>query len=496
MTAPEIRTYGNWRKPTSPGILGLGMAGTLILLGGMVTIIISMMISLMFAIFLTVMLAVVLAPLLYRDRQGRTGLQWLVARGAWSRGKAKGQHLYRSGPLGRVPLGTCKLPGLAAGSKLYEAQDAYQRPFALLTVPSTNDHTVVIECDADGGSLVDTEQVDTWVAYWGQWLAALGNEPGIVAASVTVETALDTGERLRREVFDHLRPDAPNLSKHVLNEVVELYPVGSARVSTRVALTFSGAPRPGVPKRTPEEMATELGTRLPGLCAGLQMTGAGQARPMSGTELAEAVRVAYDPSVAALIDQARSEGGAGITWDDAGPSATQEAWDHYRHDGALSVTWAMSDAPRGEVFSNVLARLLGPHPDIDRKRVTLLYRPHDSSTAANIVERDVKDAMFKAKQAKVGNARDSIAVRAAQQSAQEEATGAGLVKFGMLVTATVEDSDGLDLAASAMDNLSASARIAIRRVYGSQASAFAAALPLGLVLPKHLKVPQTVRDAM
>src|SRR2546426_183805 len=107
MSAQDIRTYGNWRKPTSPGIGNLG---------------------------------------------------------------------------------------LAASSRLHEAHDAYGRPFALLTVPATNHHTVVLTCNADGASLVDREQIDTWVAYWGQWLAALGMEPGLVSASVTVEAAPDTGE--------------------------------------------------------------------------------------------------------------------------------------------------------------------------------------------------------------------------------------------------------------------------------------------------------------
>jgi hypothetical protein len=32
-------------------------------------------------------------------------------------------------------------------------------------------------------------------------------------------------------------------------------------------------------------------------------------------------------------------------------------------------------------------------------------------------------------------------------------------------------------------------------MYGSQASAFAAALPIGIILPEHVQVPQVVRDA-
>jgi hypothetical protein len=226
------------------------------------------------------------------------------------------------------------------------------------------------------------------------------------------------------------------------------------------------------------------------------MTGAGLAVPMTGQDLTDSIRTAYDPSVAVFVDQARAAGGSGLTWDQVGPTGSQEAWDHYRHDGAYSITWAMSEAPRGEVFSSVLARLVSPHPDIARKRVTLLYRPHDASTSARLVERDRKDAMFKAKQAKVANARDTVAVRAAEQTAREEATGAGLIRFAMVVTATVNHAEDMDVAASTIDNLGATARVLLRRVYGGQAAAFAAALPLGVVVPSHLKVPQAIREAM
>jgi hypothetical protein len=57
------------------------------------------------------------------------------------------------------------------------------------------------------------------------------------------------------------------------------------------------------------------------------------------------------------------------------------------------------------------------------------------------------------------------------------------VNFGMIVTATVLDPDKKADAIAAIDNLSATARLRLRVVYGSQDSAFAAALPLGLVLP-------------
>jgi len=66
----------------------------------------------------------------------------------------------------------------------------------------------------------------------------------------------------------------------------------------------------------------------------------------------------------------------------------------------------------------------------------------------------------------------------------------------MLVTATVLDGqDGAD-ARAAIDNLASGARLRLRPVYGSQDSAFAAALPLGLVLTKHVKIPAEWREKL
>ena len=87
-------------------------------------------------------------------------------------------------------------------------------------------------------------------------------------------------------------------------------------------------------------------------------------------------------------------------------------------------------------------------------------------------------------------------MRAAAATASEEASGAGLVNFGLLVTATVDDLEKEADARAAIDNLAATARLRLRPVYGSQDSAFAAALPLGLVLPKHIKVPAELREKL
>lgn len=494
--ATQPRTYGNFRKPRTSGLRGLSLGATLLLFAGLIAVVLATLVSVWAALALASVLVVVLAPLALRDRHGRTLMQRGAVRLAWRRTTSSGGHQYRSGPLGLTDYGTCQLPGLAAESTLTEARDGYGRPFAVITIPATGHHTVVISCDADGAALVDEQQVDIWVAHWGQWLSALGAEPGLVAASVTVETAPDSGVRLQQEIAANAVIGAPDLARSMLREVLAAYPAGSAQIATRIALTYSGAAREGTPRRSVEDMALHIGTRLPGLTAGLSMTGAGTAAPMTATELAEAVRVAYDPTVASLVEEARGSGGTGLTWEQAGPMAAQESWDHYRHDGVFSVTWAMTEAPQGEVFSNVLTALVQPNRDIARKRVTLLYRPHTRAEGARVVQQDYKNALFTAQQSQVGQARDDAELTAARRTTEEQAQGHGVIRFGLLITATVNSADELATAAATVDNLAPAARIAVRPVYGSQAAAFAAALPLGLVLPLHTALPQTVRDSM
>jgi hypothetical protein len=494
---PRERTYGNWRQPRSAGLGRLGLLGTAGMMVGVVVVILTVALAGVLAgLVVLVVLGLGMSSLLIRDRHGKTGAQLITVRLGWWRSRGRGAHLYRSGVLGRVPWGSYQLPGLGAQSRLIEARDGYDRPFALLSLPSVGHYTVVIAAEPDGASLVDRDQIDVWVARWGEWLASLADEPGLVAAAVTVETAPDTGERLRREVSDRIDTHAPELAQRVLREVITTYPLGSATIKAWVSLTLLDTNRGR--RRAVEEFARDLSTRLPGLTQRLQGTGAGAARPVSAQELCEVVRGAYDPAAARIIDEAYAAGETpSIRWPDVGPAGAEAAWDCYRHDGAVSVTWAMSAAPRGEVQSSVLWKLLAPHRDIARKRVTLLYRVLDAGVAARVVESDKRNADFRVNSANRPSEHVIREQRSAWATAQEEASGAGLVDFGMLVTATVEqDGDELAQAAATVDTLAATARLAIRRVYGSQDSAFLACLPLGLVLPRHLKVPDEVRRAL
>ena len=491
----EPRTYGNWRRPTSPGIGSLGLLATLVLLGGTVTAVIAAMVFWPAAVAVVVVTAAILVPLALCDRHGRNVFQRLLPRLAAARAARRGFDLYRSGPLSRIPHGRCRLPGIAAGIDALDASDAWGRPFAVLSHPHLGQVSATLAAASDGAALVDTAEVDNRVAHWGAWLGDLGHEPGLVACAVTIESAPDTGSRLRREVDHNVDPASPALARTVLAQVTDIYPTGSAAMACYITLTWSTAPRLATAKRrSVADMALHIGQRLPGLTRSLAATGAGAARPMTTAELAFSCRLAYDPASAATAEDLAGPGG--VEWADAGPVAAQEDWGRYVHDSGVSTSWFMAGAPAGHVFSNSLGQLLAPHPDIARKRVTLVYRPHDPASAARTVERDRLDAQFAAAGKKFGRARDAVSKTSADKSAEEEAQGAGLVRFGLIATATVLADGDLELAGVAMENMGSASRIILRPAYGCQASAFAATLPLGLVLPGHLRVPQAIREML
>jgi hypothetical protein len=94
-------------------------------------------------------------------------------------------------------------------------------------------------------------------------------------------------------------------------------------------------------------------------------------------------------------------------------------------------------------------------------------------------------------------------LQAAAQAAAEDARGAGLVRFGAIVTATVDahrrgtdTDDALALAEAAVEGLATTSRLVLRRAWRCQATTFLAGLPLGMLLPQHLRVPAEFKDLL
>ena len=499
-TTASRPSYGNWRLPSRPGIGPLGLLGSVVLLGGLILALLTALVSWIGALCIGVLIAATVIPLAVRTADGRSGFAIMAVRAGWLHRRVTGQTARMTGPLSREPGGRFRPPGLLTALQMIEGRDAYHRPFGVIHDPQLNTFTLALQCDPDGGALVDAEQVDTWVACWGGWLAGLAHEPGLVGAAVIVETAPDPGTRLAAEVLPRLDPAAPEPARALMGEIVAAYPAASSETSTWVTLTYRPASSGKISTHIERQadMVTNLAVRVPALTAGLTGAGGGAVHPMAADRIADAIRVAFDPSVAATVLQARAgSGSTGLGWDDTGPATATETADCYLHEGAVSRSWIACEAPRGTVRCGVLRSLLEPSPRIARKRVAVLYRPLSPAASARVVEADRRTAHFMAASTTgLVNARASTAVRAAEQTAAEEASGAGLVEFGLVATVTAAEPDGLRVADAEMANLAASARLRLRVARGQQAAAFAAGLPAGVLPWLHTLLPYQLRGAL
>ncbi|MFI6244395.1 SCO6880 family protein [Micromonospora sp. NPDC050795] len=491
----SVPTYGNWRRPRKAGLGSLGLVGTLGLFGALVLVLLTSLLSLNAAVVVGIPFAVTLAPLAVRTQDGRNLYHLVGVRLGWVRRRSSGQHLYVSGPLSARPGGRFRPPGLLSRVVMLEGRDPYDRPFGILHHRNRNLYTVVIGCEPDGGSLVDPDQVDTWVAMWGNWLSRLAHEPGLRGASVVVETAPDPGTRLATEVQAHLSPHAPLAARAVMEEVVASYPDASSEMNTYITLTYAA---PGGTRSDKGEVLIDLGMRLQGLLRGLVAAGGGWAEPLSAERIAEVIRIAYDPAAASEVVSVRAQHGrTGLEWSDAGPAAAVETVTSYQHDSGVSRSWLLTLAPRGVVQSGILRSLLGPSPSIRRKRVALIYRPLDPATSARLVEADRRNAHFMANSTRgMVRARATAEVQAAEQTAAEEASGAGLVEFSMAVTLTVDSIAEIADANVTMRNLLGATRIAMRPADRLQAAAFTCSLPTGILPWEQSMLPSELKEAL
>ncbi|WP_433600349.1 SCO6880 family protein [Nocardia sp. CA-135953] len=483
------RMYGRWEQPRSAGLMGLTWGVSMAGLGLVVMIMIGFLItqSITVAAVLLAVAAIVWTPLVVQ-RAGRTGWEIATLRTQYALARRRNETLYRAGRFSRIP-GAARLPGLLADSKLMEFEAPGGRRFGLIHVRRTNHWTVVLRVIPSAQELVDQDRIDAWVEEYGAFLAAQGRSGDVVAVTSVLESVVDTRLRQRREVARLIRPDTPDYSRAVMAEAAADTGGSGVRIEARIALTYRSI---GRMRRDQAEQAKEIGLRLQGALSQLARAGL-PATPMRAWEVFGLVRTRYDLAAQRDVEAAGAEVLDTQSWDSAGPISHDDRWDHFVHDGARSVTWEMDAAPLGAVHETALKPLLEPRPDVPRKRVAVVYRLHSTAESTSIVDSDFKDALASEQtQQGIASAAASLRVANTQASRQEQARGAGLTRFGVLVTVT--DHLGADLPGieASVQTMSAASRLSVRRCYAFQASAFAASLGIGVVLPEHASISKRV----
>ena len=474
----DVRTYGGWRRPVSYGFLNLTLTQSLgSLVGVGIVFLLGLNKGMLWACGGAILLVGWGWVITTKDKHQVNLIDRAEEKIVFGLNKAKGNTVFRGGALAPTKKTSQRLvlPGILSDCKVSEYVDSWNRSFALIEHASGTG-AVVMRLTPAGSNLVDQETVDNQVAYWGQWLGDLSNESGIAGASITIESLPDLGGRLHREVTSRRAANCPQVAGKVIEGVLD-ESTGSNQVRVWVTLTFNLAALGG--RKNKEIAGREIASRLPGLTQGLVAAGGGATHLVTVNELARLVRSAYDPDSEELFDQALAAGQTiNLDWSQSGPVFAQADFSSYRHDGAVSRVWTMTCPPRGAVQSAVLSRLLEPNRDVQRKRVTILYQPMDAAKAPSVVERDLNHARANAAGARP-SARSINELAAASEVASEEASGAGLVDFAMIITATTTP-EHLEDTSVTVNALSAASRLLIRPAYGAQDSGFALGLPLGL----------------
>ena len=178
----DIPTYGNFRKPRTVGLWGMSMGLTLSVFA-LSAVVVLLLLRQAWGTALAVAAcgAVIIGALSFTDVHGLSIANRWMERVMFGIAKRRGRTLYRSGPLGVMPSSATPLPGILAGSKVSEHLDSFDRTFALV---HHADKSVadVMSVTPPGIDLIDRDQINTSVAQWGEWLAMLGNEIGVVQA--------------------------------------------------------------------------------------------------------------------------------------------------------------------------------------------------------------------------------------------------------------------------------------------------------------------------
>lgn len=446
----QVRAYGGWRERRGFGIGALTGTQTA---AALIVVIGALAAALVYPAALPIVgLPLLLSVALVTVRvRGETVSAVVVRHVGWVGSKRRGATSYR----GRD---SPDLPGVLADLRILEAV-AGDVTIAVAWDRARDTITAIVPVEPLGLAFTDDPEVAEWVRGWGDWLAHLGYVPDLAHVVVTVQSgpavaqplACAPAASLADEAMAELRnSSAPDrVSRTLVSLTLAVGREGVDAACVRLVELLS----------TMQTLARSGVSVLPA-CSVAQTTGW--------------IRACFDPD---------SDPGTAHELAEARPTAVEEYWDSYRHDGGTSVGFLWDECPGEQVGPEVLGRLLEPADY--HKRVSLVYEPMPAHDAAREVDRQAQAAVFRSQyRRRLGRdetARDRIDLERAQETARDQASGSGVADVGLYVVATVTDPRDLEACIVDVRNRAGESRIRLRRSYGGQAEVFAVTLGLGYV---------------
>ncbi|MEV6968623.1 SCO6880 family protein [Hamadaea sp. NPDC051192] len=502
--SPSIRTYFGWQQEKVAFLFGLSAQRALMIAASVLFGIWPLAASRMSAAVVCWPVATALGVLAFLRLGGRTVDEWLVAFISYHLVKSRNRHKFASAAFapsagtGPKPM---DLPGVLAPLKILDAQMPGGGPLAVAYHRLDRTYTAVAKVRFPGIGLVDSQRRDQRVAGWGGLLSGLCTEGNpIVRVQALQRIVPESGAALRRWHADHVSDTAPAAAVEITSGLLATATLATSQRDAYLAFTMDER-RAGTAIKGAGGGTAGAAAVLTRHLRALQSSIAGadlQIEAWLGPrDLAEVLRTAFDPHSGRHLAERRANataplavgGGlpAGIDPALAGPAAAEAKPNVYAHDGAQSVTYWVHDWPRNQVYSTVLAPLLGEGQH--RRAFSVHIEPLGPREAEREVmrERTARSVAVRMRQrtGQIVPEHEQAALDRAQAQDAERAAGHGLVRFTAYVTLTVTDVEEIEDACAALEADAAAARIEIRRMWYAQDVGFAmSALPLGFGLPK------------
>ena len=187
-------------------------------------------------------------------------------------------------------------------------------------------------------------------------------------------------------------------------------------------------------------------------------------------DLAHCMSRSYEPQVTS----SDADRPAGDPW----PMAMEERWSSVQVDGMVHATFWVAEWPRVEVRSDFLAPLV-----LGATRVTfaVVMGPLGSDLALRKVEAsrtaDLADAELRRRGGFVSTARQARESEVLARREDELAEGHASFRYSGYLTVSAPSDDLLESAIDAVQHAAGQSRLALRRLYGDQASAYTCTLP-------------------
>ena len=385
------------------------------------------------------------------------------------------------------------LPGFMHTLYPVQGRDGLAQPVQLLHHDAVNMATVTFSCSPVGASMLPQRAVDAQVSAFAGWIGSLASENGLKGASITVDSTLSSSVSLGEAVLESIDPDAPAVSRKILEESVYALPAYVSKVSTYVTLGWDEKELGGGDLET---AYAEISSRLHSHSQNLRAAGAGSVHVATDAEYGDILYTAYNPYRSTEIEQEIRDGVDVIRpLRSSGPEFMDAR--HKRillHDGVASMTAMMTVPDPSKITEKSYERLFAPSNKFLRKRVTIFYRPEPINSQRHRI-----DSASRATTSENSSRRRITAFEAKKQTivASAEAqmsSGAVLGEWCLMVTVTFEPTKA---AARAAQNELKGIMGGMRWAFCDYAAdaAFHQTLPVGLFPWVYSSRPQLLKPA-